>query len=190
MGRNTSFELTEVLSQAMSLFWRLGYASTSMRLIEEVTGLNPGSLYHHFSNKKGLYKAVVEYYYTSILQPRLHHYRQSASPRDGLRLFFTTSYRHFPAKEYRGHCLLLLAILEAEHECSLTPLFETYIAELKYNFSAILNQDSDLTDPDFSADYLFECYLSLQFYACLNPSRKFLDSKVRLFFERLALLNG
>lgn len=190
MGRHTSFELTEVLGQAMDLFWRLGYASTSMRHIEEVTGLNPGSLYHHFSSKKGLYEAVIGYYYTSILKPRLCRYRRATPPRECLRRFFTSSYRDFPAKKYRGHCFLLLTIMETEHECGIRHLLEEYITELKRNFAAILDQDPDLFDPDVSADYLFECYISLQFYACLNPSRKFLDSKVRIFFERLALFNG
>ncbi|MCK5894736.1 MAG: hypothetical protein KAG53_10120 [Endozoicomonadaceae bacterium] len=69
-------------------------------------------------------------------------------------------------------------------------LLEEYIAELKRNFAVIFDQDPDLSDPDVSANYLFEFYISLQFSACLNPIRKFLDSKVRIFFERLALLNG
>ncbi len=189
MGRHTSFELTEVLSQAMDLFWRLGYASTSMRHVEEVTGLNPGSLYHHFSSKEGLYKAVIEHYYTAILQPRLYHYRHTAAPRECLRRFFTTSYRHFPAKEYRGHCLLLLAIMETKDRDDLNPQFQQYISELKQEFTAILTLDTALKVPENSADYLFECYISLQFYACLNPSRKFLDNKVRVFFERLAQLD-
>lgn len=188
MGRHTSFELTDVLNQAMDLFWRFGYAGTSMRHVEKATGLNPGSLYHHFSSKEGLYKAVIEYYYTDVLQPRLYHYRHIVSPRECLRRFFTTSYRRFPAREYRGHCLLLLAMLESRYHNGLSSQLHRYLSELKRDFVAILTLDAELEVPEISAEYLFECYTSLQFYACLNPSRKFLDNKVRVFFERLALL--
>src|SRR5438034_8699312 len=46
--------------QARALFARQGFAATSTAEIVAATGLTKGALYHHFEDKRSLFRAVVE----------------------------------------------------------------------------------------------------------------------------------
>ncbi|MGB1272266.1 MAG: TetR/AcrR family transcriptional regulator, partial [Endozoicomonas sp.] len=94
MGRHSSFNRQQVLADALSLFWSRGFSATSLKQLEEVTEMHPGSLYYHFRNKEQLYLAVLEYYLKWHLQPRIHKHLVYSSGLTGLRRFFTSGYRH------------------------------------------------------------------------------------------------
>ncbi len=46
----------------MTVFWEQGYGKTSIGDLVSATGLQPGSLYAAFGNKKGLFLEVIEQY--------------------------------------------------------------------------------------------------------------------------------
>jgi AcrR family transcriptional regulator len=50
----------EIQARARALFASQGYAATSTAQIVAATGLTKGALYHHFEDKRGLFRAVVE----------------------------------------------------------------------------------------------------------------------------------
>ncbi|MFF8537823.1 TetR/AcrR family transcriptional regulator [Streptomyces sp. SAS_267] len=50
----------ELLSAARKLFARDGYTATSLDAICEEIGASKGALYHHFKNKRDLFRAVYE----------------------------------------------------------------------------------------------------------------------------------
>jgi len=54
-GRPKIFDEKEVLEKAMELFWKNGYQATSTDQLLKILGINKGSLYHSFTNKKNLY---------------------------------------------------------------------------------------------------------------------------------------
>jgi TetR/AcrR family transcriptional repressor of nem operon len=64
---------TRLVTTAMELFWRKGYASTSISDVLQAAGANSGSLYHFFPGKQDLLVAVLEAYRDGIgpllLQP-------------------------------------------------------------------------------------------------------------------------
>ena len=64
MARRTQAQMEEtraiLLSTAREHFCRLGYAETSMDELTASIGLTRGALYHHFGDKKGLFRAVVK----------------------------------------------------------------------------------------------------------------------------------
>lgn len=62
MGRPRAFHLDDVLRQATEVFWRRGYAATSMSDVYEATGLKPGSLYGVFKDKEELFRRCFEDY--------------------------------------------------------------------------------------------------------------------------------
>ena len=69
----------------MHLFWEQGYGKTSIGDLVDATGLQPGSLYAAFGNKKGLFLAVIEHYnqaFIAKISPRLWQRRQSRQPPD------------------------------------------------------------------------------------------------------------
>lgn len=62
MPRQPEFNRETVVLQAMSVFWERGYGKTSIGDLVNATGLQPGSLYAAFGNKKGLFLEVIEQY--------------------------------------------------------------------------------------------------------------------------------
>ena len=54
--------MDDVLERATQVFWRRGYAATSMSDIYEATGLKPGSLYAAFRDKEELFRRCFEHY--------------------------------------------------------------------------------------------------------------------------------
>lgn len=62
MARPRKFDRDEVLDQATEAFWRHGYAGTSLARLDQVTGLQRGSLYNGFGDKHQLFLACLDRY--------------------------------------------------------------------------------------------------------------------------------
>src|SRR6201988_1422970 len=62
IGRPREFDRDGALEAAMLLFWRKGFAATSMNDLCDVMGVRPPSLYAAFGSKEALYLEAVEHY--------------------------------------------------------------------------------------------------------------------------------
>ncbi|HEE5795579.1 TPA: TetR/AcrR family transcriptional regulator [Acinetobacter baumannii] len=60
--RTKEFETDEIADAAMQVFWRRGYAATSVQDLVDGTGLSRSSLYSTFQNKQGLYQKALQRY--------------------------------------------------------------------------------------------------------------------------------
>jgi TetR/AcrR family transcriptional repressor of nem operon len=62
VARPREFERDVVLDRAMRLFWSRGYQATSIRHLVDRMGIQRGSLYGAFGDKRGLFFAAIERY--------------------------------------------------------------------------------------------------------------------------------
>lgn len=62
MGRTKGFERNEVLAKAIQVFWKKGFADTSMSDLEKATGVNKSGLYAEFKDKDDLFVASLKHY--------------------------------------------------------------------------------------------------------------------------------
>jgi AcrR family transcriptional regulator len=62
IGRPRGFDRDAALEAAMYLFWRKGFAATSMNDLCDAMGLNSPSIYAAFGSKEALYLEAVEQY--------------------------------------------------------------------------------------------------------------------------------
>ena len=62
MARQREFDMADVLDRATRLFWRRGYAGTSLNDLEAETGIGRTSIYAAFGGKEGLFLQVVDHY--------------------------------------------------------------------------------------------------------------------------------
>lgn len=60
--RPKEFEPDTIADAAMHVFWRHGYAATSVQDLVEGTGLSRSSLYSSFESKQGLYQQALRRY--------------------------------------------------------------------------------------------------------------------------------
>lgn len=65
-GRPRSFDIERVTDAALALFWEHGYEATSVDAVTAATGVNASSLYAAFTNKRGLFRAAVDRYRTTV----------------------------------------------------------------------------------------------------------------------------
>ena len=66
MGRPKSFSREEVLEKAMPVFWRQGFAGTSLQDLEQATGVNKSGLYSEFRDKEDLFLECLRHYLESL----------------------------------------------------------------------------------------------------------------------------
>lgn len=62
MGRPRQFDEEDVLDRAMELFWRQGYAATSLQELLDHMGISRQSLYNAFGDKHQLFLRCLERY--------------------------------------------------------------------------------------------------------------------------------
>ncbi|WP_087017903.1 TetR/AcrR family transcriptional regulator [Thaumasiovibrio subtropicus] len=72
MARTKSFDRADKLREAMELFWRKGYANTSISDLVSHLGINRFSLYNAFVDKDTLYKEALSRYLDEVTLPSLH----------------------------------------------------------------------------------------------------------------------
>ncbi|MCK7611593.1 TetR/AcrR family transcriptional regulator [Roseibium sediminicola] len=72
-GRPRQFDEDQTLDQIMQVFWRHGFAATSLDQISEATGLNRPSLYAAFGSKKDMYLKII-----SRFADQMHTYLAAA----------------------------------------------------------------------------------------------------------------
>jgi AcrR family transcriptional regulator len=65
MGRPKNFSREQVLEKAMPVFWKHGFADTSLQDLEQATGVNKSGLYTEFRDKEDLFVACLRHYLES-----------------------------------------------------------------------------------------------------------------------------
>ena len=61
-GRPRAYDPQVALARAAEVFWKAGYAGTSLDDLAEATGMNRPSLYAAFGDKRDLYLKTLEHY--------------------------------------------------------------------------------------------------------------------------------
>jgi AcrR family transcriptional regulator len=84
IGRPREFDRDAALEAAMLLFWRKGFAATSMNDLCDAMGVRSPSLYAAFGSKEKLYLEVIERYAATQGSTVWDHLAQGASARAGI----------------------------------------------------------------------------------------------------------
>ena len=66
MGRRKKFSREEVLDKTISVFWKHGYAQTTVQDLEQATGVNKSGLYTDFKSKEDLFIASMRRYFATL----------------------------------------------------------------------------------------------------------------------------
>ena len=61
-GRPRAYDPQAALARAAAVFWKAGYAGTSLDDLADATGMNRPSLYAAFGDKRDLYLKTLDYY--------------------------------------------------------------------------------------------------------------------------------
>jgi AcrR family transcriptional regulator len=112
MGRSATYDKDLVLKAAMDLFWARGYHTTSLKDLERVLDMRPGSIYAAFGSKEALFRASLDRYATAGRSALEDTLAKSESPISGLaahvRMFGGLPRGALPSRA----CMLVKTLLE------------------------------------------------------------------------------
>lgn len=89
MARPRLFDRTKAVQQAMELFWRQGYEATSVQELGAALGLQPGSLYNTFKDKRSLFLETLDCYTDSERSTACQMLTTKSAKLAAIRAFFT-----------------------------------------------------------------------------------------------------
>jgi AcrR family transcriptional regulator len=128
----------EILSHAMTLFFRKGYEATTMNDILESVALSKGAFYHHFASKEELLEAFTASLTASIAEQAAPLLKETCSERERLNMLLAICSRvqHEPepapvaiyATLFRSENALLYQRLMTVGVRGLAPVLEAIVA--------------------------------------------------------------
>lgn len=134
------FDRDEVLDKAITLFWQYGYVASGMKQITEATGLNPGSIYHEFENKEGLFQAALDRYAERSVENIHSIMKQSDDIKEGLRNLLDSFIEQSRQPDYCG-CFIIKTQLELSAQNSaLYPMAVGKLQKIEKTLSAYLSK--------------------------------------------------
>lgn len=115
MSRTKIFDEEDVADRAMTLFWTKGYEPTSITDLTQTMGINKGSLYHAFGNKKKLFKRALLKYDIEHRRATLARMSEITDPVVSIDTLFSLLVKQsFEDVEKKG-CMLVNTALEMPH---------------------------------------------------------------------------
>ena len=115
IGRPRGFDRDAALEAAMLLFWRKGFAATSMNDLCDAMGVRSPSLYAAFGSKEALYLEAVEYYARTIGPPIWDKLAEGATARAGIENLLIAWTESLPkSRATPAGCMALLAAVGDE----------------------------------------------------------------------------
>ena len=153
MARHAEYDRDAVIARATAVFWDRGYGKTSIHDLVAATGLQPGSLYAAFGNKKGLFVEVIDQYNRRFIA-RINGLREapgrSIEKVEGLLRQIVDDAASGQAE--RG-CLTVNALLElATHDEEIAGRLRGYNAELRKAFAWLVKDAQAEGDIQFERD--------------------------------------
>ncbi|MDV3128023.1 TetR/AcrR family transcriptional regulator [Mycobacterium sp. 21AC1] len=135
-GRPRAYNPEVALRDARDVFWRNGYAATSLDDLATGMGMNRPSIYAAFGDKRALYlRAVAEY--AGVGQKTLTDALAAPSPlRNGLYDLFRGARDFYLADDARGCFLLGTAVTEANRDPEVAAIIEATFAAFTAAFTA------------------------------------------------------
>lgn len=117
MPRKKEFDEFEVLHRAMEIFWHKGYEATSVQDLVEQMGINRGSLYGTFTDKRALFLAVIQHYDQTVVSTVVANLRQARSARQAIEEYIRDAAERASAdRDRRGDFLTNIAVEVGPHD--------------------------------------------------------------------------
>jgi TetR/AcrR family transcriptional regulator, transcriptional repressor for nem operon len=169
MARPREFDLEDVLSAATGLFWRNGFAGTSLAQLDHAVGINRASLYNAFGNKRRLFLACLDHYGGREISAAVD-LLSGPGPGDAkVRKLFNGPVKAVQLGKGRRGCLLCNSAVEvAPHDPQVEAAVMQHLNHLRDAIAEALADDGTAKSPKISirrADQLIASYMGLHVMA-------------------------
>jgi AcrR family transcriptional regulator len=115
IGRPREFDRDAALQDAMFLFWRKGFAATSVNDLCDAMGVGSPSLYAAFGSKEALYVEAIEHYVRTQGPPIWQKLAEGATARAGIENLLIAATNSMPrSRATPAGCMAALAAVGDE----------------------------------------------------------------------------
>ncbi|MFT6927639.1 MAG: TetR/AcrR family transcriptional repressor of nem operon [Psychromonas sp.] len=188
MSKSAKFNRADVVEKATRLYWKKGFHGTSMRNLQDVVDLRPGSIYATFGNKENLFKEVLQHYAQVSLCRLSACKKASSSPLEALRMLVKNTLRDSSAPN--GMCMLVKSVAEltienAELLSEAKRLLRLIESAFAATFKEAIEQGeiSVSKDPNYLARYLQIQIMGLRTYAHANDHDQAIEALIDDIFD-------
>ncbi len=178
-----SFDVDKTLDKAMRLFWSRGYEATSMSDLVEAMGINRGSLYDTYGDKRALFIAALRHYDETCRKKPLAALERDYSPKAAIRALFRHWIEVALTDPARRGCFLTNTALElAAHDRQVSAIVASSQKETEDFFHRLIKKGQsngeirkDLRTKE-TARLLLANLIGLLVLARSRPERRLLQS--------------
>ncbi|MDO1512433.1 TetR/AcrR family transcriptional regulator [Maribacter confluentis] len=187
MARKKQYIESEVIDKAMQLFWRNGYESTSMHMLEREMGINKFSIYSSFGNKHGVFLECLKSYKTRV-HAIFEKFKKAKNGVEDIKAFFYDSVAIGNMNGNQKGCLVTNTYYEFAHSDDqlVKEEMESFMKDLKQLFIEKLkiNTEKDLATIEQQANYLLLAKHGLAAATKVN-SNKEIEDYIEMTFNNI-----
>jgi AcrR family transcriptional regulator len=130
LGRPRGFDRDLALEAAMLVFWRKGFASTSMTDLCEAMGIRSPSLYAAFGDKEDLYTEALSHYVRTVGPRVWSRLAQGETAKASVESLLLAATESLPASKTPAGCMATLAALGDEWPAPIVDAVRAFRAEM------------------------------------------------------------
>ncbi len=164
MARKKEYIEQEVIEKAMALFWRNGYETTSVRMLEKEMGINQFSIYSSFGSKQGVFLESIKCYKSKI-KSITNKLEASKNGIEGIKAYFYDFLEFAKEDNMSKGCLVTNTVNELRNHADPMLMSELmkFANEIRDLFVANLKQDArkNTETIEKQASYLMTSILGL-----------------------------
>ena len=183
--RYKEFNASKVLEDCISLFWKNGYSSCSIKRIVDRTGVNRFSLYNEFENKDGILDASLDLYKDRYSNKRIDLLSEKGQAREVLMKFFS-SFLQETQNHPPGCYMIYIASELADAQPRINHRLQQYLEQIEKAIEKLLESDPSITESrKFLANRLTGLFCnSMCFCVIQSPEERiaYLDNSFNLIF--------
>lgn len=192
MPRVREFDPGKALEKAIELFWRKGYAETSMRDLVAHTGVAHAGLYSAFGGKRELFRAALQYYTESTMTQLLSDLETSDSSRADVEQFFEFMLHIIEAGDFQNGCFMVNTAIEFGDEAGdilaiVNAHMERMVSAIQGALERARERDevrADL-DPTATAEFLVSIFNGTAVFARARQPFARIERTVRIALKEL-----
>ncbi len=187
MARKKEYNEDVVVEKAMNLFWKNGYETTSMQMLEKEMGINKFSIYSSFGNKRGLFLESLKSYNKRV-QSIFEELQNATNGVEDIKTFFYNSVSICNVAGNEKGCLVTNTYNEfsSKEDEIIKEQMSAFMNQLKEIFIEKLKIDSDKDNETIlkQANYLLLAKHGLSAATKVN-SKKEIEDYIEMIFQNL-----
>ena len=193
MSAPVKFNRDEVIEKAKNLYWEKGYHATSMRNLQDVVNMHPGSIYAAFGSKDKLFKESLNRYAADGAKRLADCMAQKDTVLEGLRHFIHTVIVCNRTTAPSGMCMIVKTVAELTQNDSpdllahATSILEGIEASFALLFKKAIDSGeiSAKKEPVELARYLQIQIIGLRTYAQITSDKHAVETYIDDIFKNI-----